>query len=447
EAQQPDYISRIGDPGILGEEGDPNADFNYEMALLFWNSLYQNKTLNEEAVFYVNDTDIYGYQMTGYEPIFDENGNGVGVLALDVSMGEIKEHLNNYLLTIGAAAVALLVLFLVVLLTVLTRSVINPVKNLALSAHDFMAQSQAAGEDPEKLNFKAVSIHTGDEIELLGRSLEDMTGEIKSYMVNLKAVVGEKERIGAELSLATDIQVSMLPRIFPAFPNRPEIDIYATMNPAKEVGGDFYDFFFVDNNHLCVVVAYVSGQGVTAALFMVIAKTLIKNNTLAGLSMAQVFTHTNGQLCENNDAGLFVTAWAGLLEISTGKFTYVNAGHNPPLLRRAGQPYEYLRSRPGLVLAGMEGFCYRQNEMMLKEGDTLFLYTDGITEAANTNENLYGEQRLKETLNRAEKAMPQALLENVAHAVEVFAGSAPQSDDITMLGLRIQGSPGQQARS
>jgi sigma-B regulation protein RsbU (phosphoserine phosphatase) len=187
---------------------------------------------------------------------------------------------------------------------------------------------------------------------------------------------------------------------FPAFPEREEFDIYATMQPAKEVGGDFYDFFLIDSDHLALVIADVSGKGVPAALFMVIAKTLIKNQTLAGMEPADVFTAVNTQLCENNDAGMFVTGWMGILEISTGRFTYANAGHNPPLIRKKDGEYEYLKARAGLVLAGMEGIRYRQYEIMLEPGDGLYLYTDGVTEATNEENTLYGEDRLRDILNR-----------------------------------------------
>ena len=231
----------------------------------------------------------------------------------------------------------------------------------------------------------------------------------------------------------------MLPRIFPAFPERTEFDIYATMNPAKEVGGDFYDFFLVDDDHLAVVIADVSGKGVPAALFMVIAKTLIKNHAQNREDPGAVFTQTNAQLCEGNDAGLFVTAWMGILEISTGKFIYVNAGHNPPLLKRAGGQFEWLKSRPGFVLAGMEGVRYRENSLQLEPGDRLYLYTDGVTEATNGAQELFGEERLQQVLNDDPDLPVEELLPKVKNSIDVFVGDADQFDDITMLGLSYKG--------
>ena len=193
-------------------------------------------------------------------------------------------------------------------------------------------------------------------------------------MTELNAVTAEKQRIGAELDVAKNIQASMLPCIFPAFPERKEFDIYAAMEPAKEVGGDFYDFFLVDPDHLAIVIADVSGKGVPAALFMVITKTLIKNHVQMGESPGQAFTAVNQTLCENNEAGLFVTAWMGILTISTGELVYTNAGHNPPLLGRAEGSFAYLKMRSGLVLAGMEGIIYREAHLKLEAGYPVSVY-------------------------------------------------------------------------
>lgn len=241
----------------------------------------------------------------------------------------------------------------------------------------------------------------------------------------------------AELNVASNIQKDMLPCIFPPFPEYQEFDIVASMQPAKEVGGDFYDFFLIDPGHIAVVVADVSGKGVPAALFMVISKTLIKNHALAGEVPKDIFTKVNSQLCENNEEGMFVTAWMGILEIDSGKLTYVNAGHNPPLLKRAGKPYEYLRERAGFILAGMEETKYRQAELYLEPGDTLYLYTDGVTEATNKYGKLYGEERLKVILDGAAGQSFHEMLVKVKADIDEFVGTAPQFDDITMLAIKM----------
>ena len=216
------------------------------------------------------------------------------------------------------------------------------------------------------------------------------------------------------------------------------------MTPAREVGGDFYDFFLVDQDHLAVVIADVSGKGVPAALFMVIVKTLIKNHTQTGMAPDQVFETVNRQLCENNEAGMFVTAFLGVLEISTGRFTYVNAGHNPPLAALGGRPYDWLPSKRGFVLAGLEGVRYQQQEIVLCPGDSIFCYTDGVTEALDPADALYSEARLRAFFRgRDLEGRPLAeQLDLLRRDIAAFAAGAEQADDITMLLLRINKTTG-----
>ena len=263
--------------------------------------------------------------------------------------------------------------------------------------------------------------------------------DLQQYIADLKEVTAKEQRIAGELTAATTIQASMLPRNFEEFSRDRNFDIYATMDPAKEVGGDFYDFFLVDEDHLAVVIADVSGKGVPAALFMVIAKTLIKNHAQSGKDPAQVLASANDQLCENNDAGLFVTGWIGILEISTGKLTFANAGHNPPLVGRKDGTFEYLRTRPSLVLAAMDGMPYKTFELQLEKGDALYLYTDGVTEATNLQQELYGEERLLGVLTENSAKSPKELLGAVKEDIDRFVGEAPQFDDITMLCVRTGG--------
>ena len=257
-------------------------------------------------------------------------------------------------------------------------------------------------------------------------------------------MTAEKERIGAELDVARHIQSSMLPCIFPAFPDRLEFDIYASMDPAREVGGDFYDFFMVDQRHLAVVVADVSGKGVPAALFMVIGKTLIKDHTQPGEDLGQVFTKVNELLCESNSEGLFITAFEGVLDLATGDFTYVNAGHEIPYLYRKGEGFVPHKIRPGFVLAGMEGMKYHAGSIRLQEGDKIFQYTDGVTEAMDQAGSLYGSQRLAEVLNRCQDKEPEALLKAVKEDINAFVGQAQQFDDITMLCLEFRKKMGEE---
>lgn len=242
----------------------------------------------------------------------------------------------------------------------------------------------------------------------------------------------------AELNVATNIQQSMLPCIFPAFPEREEFDIYATMDPAKEVGGDFYDFFMVDDRHLAIVVADVSGKGVPAALFMVIGKTLIKDHTVPNQDLGTIFTEVNDLLCEANSEGLFITAFEGVLNLVTGEFQFVNAGHEMPFLSRQKGAFEAQKLRPGFVLAGMEGMHYKAGSFQLEPGDRIFQYTDGVTEATDAHNALYGMTRLHDVLNRNLDSTPEEILSAVKKDIYQFVGDAPQFDDITMLCLEYK---------
>lgn len=344
----------------------------------------------------------------------------------------------NYIYLVLGITINLLYGIAIGFLWYVERNITTPVEKLSDVTELYAKQGHGKEEDLQRLRQMCDTVPKGDEIGVLAGSFSNMMGEIDEYMVNLATVTADKERIATELNVATQIQASMLPCIFPAFPDRDEFDIYATMLPAKEVGGDFYDFFLVDQDHLAVVMADISGKGVPAALFMVIAKTLIKNRAQLGHTPAEVFTAVNNQLCENNEAGLFVTAWMGILDINTGEFAFANAGHNPPLLKRASGEYEYLRTRPGFVLAGMEGVRYRQGSMILEPGDMLYLYTDGVTEATNSENELYGEDRLLAVANRCKDCDPQTLLPAVKADIDQFVGEAPQFDDITMLSLKIK---------
>jgi len=240
------------------------------------------------------------------------------------------------------------------------------------------------------------------------------------------------ERISTELNPASDIQANMLPNIFPPFPERTDFDIYATMTPAKEVGGDFYDFFMTDDHHLALVMADVSGKGIPAAMFMVIAKTLIKDHSQLGLKPAEVFTQVNNILCEGNDAGLFVTAWMGLLDLNTGELEYANAGHNPPVIKISNE-VKFLHSKPGFVLAGMENYKFTSNILKMNRGDKIFLYTDGATEATNLDHELYGENRLIECLKLQSGKNCYDALHGVREDIDNFVGKAEQFDDLTLL--------------
>ncbi len=361
----------------------------------------------------------------------------VGLTAYHSQTGDDTLTHWRYVYQIVGLAINIIFAVAIVFLWYVERNIVDPLERLAENVREFAAQPADSGEIPEP---KITEIDTGDEINLLADSCNTMMRDITAYMHDLRAVTAEKERIGAELSVATEIQASMLPCIFPAFPERPEFDIYATMTPAKEVGGDFYDFFLVDDDHLAIVIADVSGKGVPAALFMVIAKTLLKNCAQTGLSPKAVLEKVNNQLCENNEAQMFVTVWLGILEISAGRLTCANAGHEYPALRKNNGDYELVKDKHGFVLAGMEDARYREYELELGPGDSLYIYTDGVAEATDRNDTLFGTDRMLEALNRHKEVAPGEFLSLIKEDIDAFVGSAPQFDDITMLSLRLRGA-------
>ncbi len=354
-----------------------------------------------------------------YDHIMAETGETTGAVS---SMTAI-------MLVFFALAIVVIVVIVMIATRVQSRRLTDPIRTLTQGA-----QTIGAGN----LDYE-IDVNTGDELEILGDTINHMTVSLKEYMTNLEAITADRERIAAELGVAATIQTSMLPCIFPAFPEREEFNIFADMHPAKKVGGDFYDFFLTDPDHLWVVIADVSGKGVPAALFMVIAKTLIKNQAGSCGDPGEVLGVVNNQLCENNDAAMFVTCFVGVLDIPTGKFTFANAGHNAPLLYRAGGAYDWLKVKPGFVLAGLDNMQFISEELTMHRGDRLYLYTDGVTEALNPAEELYGEDRLLETMNREDvKKQPiEKVVEAVQEDIHVYADGAEQADDITMLLLEI----------
>ncbi|MBR3153759.1 MAG: PP2C family protein-serine/threonine phosphatase [Lachnospiraceae bacterium] len=253
-------------------------------------------------------------------------------------------------------------------------------------------------------------------------------------------MIKEQERIVKELSTARQIQRSVLPHIFPPFPERKEIDLFASMDPARDVGGDFYDFFFVDEDHLCLVIADVSGKGIPAALFMMFAKRIIEDFTRMDHGPAEILEQTNDLLCDNNQAEMFVTVWLGILEISTGRLTCSNAGHEYPVIRKKDSGFELFKDKHSFVIGGIPGVPYKEYTLTMEPGDKIFVYTDGVPEAIDKNDEMFGARRMVEALNTDAGGGPEEILSNVRSAVDAFVGDAEQFDDITMLCVEYLGS-------
>ena len=352
----------------------------------------------------------------------------------DSTLNEAATIYNKNLDRSKQTIIVLILLILIMGLTAgdrLSRRIVRPLEHMTNRVRSLGGKNLQFQMEEE--------YRTGDEIEVLAESFAALSAKTLQYVDQVKRVTAEKERIGAELTMANAIQRSQLPRLFPPFPNRHEFNLFATMKPAKEVGGDFYDFFMVDNDHVALVMADVSGKGVPAALFMMVTRMLIKSRLQSGESVAEALTNVNRQLCENNELGYFVTVWLAVLEISTGKGVAVNAGHEHPVLRRSDGKYELVLYRHSLAVAAMDGVRFRQHEFQLCPGDSFFVYTDGVTEATNGEHELFGTDRMLEALNKEPDAEPDQLLKNVMDDIHRFMDGEDQFDDITMMCLKYNG--------
>ena len=397
-----------------------------------YRALYE-QTAEEELVIrdkgYI-ETDPHITAMIGLK---GSAGTVQGILCVQRQMDVLTGARKTFLHKVGVALVLLVLLVIAGQSTFLHRTLLQPLRLMSEEAVRFSRENVASGT---KLRD---SIRNRDEIGQLAESIDTMEEQLESYVENLTRITAERERISTELSLATRIQAAMLPTSFPAFPGRSDFDIFASMDPAKEVGVDFYDFFLVDDDHLCLVMADVSGKGVPAALFMMASKIVLASNAKMGKSPAQILTDTNASICAHNREEMFVTVWLGILELSTGKLTATSAGHEYPALRQPGDAFELFKDRHGFVIGGMEGVRYKEYELTLKPGAKLFLYTDGVPAATDADERLFGTERMLEALNTQPEAAPEQVLRNVRAAVDAFVKDAEQFDDLTMLCLEYRG--------
>jgi len=375
------------------------------------NSIYNNGITIDKNVY--SGTEYY---------IIDEKFNDFYIIAsIPVDEADLSLNTSMYV-SMFMEILAFFSIYCVIYISI-KRSVIKPLKRVNKSLDKI-----CYGDLEQRIDE-----YTSHELEILSEDINHTVDTLKHYMDK------ESKKIQDELNFAKEIQHSSLPSTFPPFPNYHEFDIYASMDTAKEVGGDFYDFYLTDDRHLCIIIADVSGKGVPAAMFMMQSKTIIKSLMESGLSVEKAFTVANEKLCEHNTAQMFVTSWIGLLDLDTGVLNYANAGHNPPLIKHGDNSFEYLKSRPGLVLAGMEGVNYRLQTTTLNKGDELYLYTDGVTEAQSINNELFTEERLLDSVNKASNIGAKEFCESILTDVKDFTKDAEQSDDITMLYLKYYG--------
>ena len=334
------------------------------------------------------------------------------------------------------AAVLYEVIMATACLLLLLYVVIRPLRKVQENIREYKNTKNSA-----KVVENLSAIRSRNEIGELSEDVSTMVSELDDYMDRIQEFAAENERIGAELNLASRIQLAMLPMIFPPFPEHEELDIYATMIPAKEVGGDFYDFFMVDETHLALVMADVSGKGVPAALFMTITKVLLQNELLGGKGPAEVLHTLNERICRNNTEEMFVTIWLGIVDLETGEVTCSNAGHEYPFVKAPDGHFEMLKDKHGFVLGGMPGMKYTDYTIKLEPGAKLFVYTDGVPEAERADREQFGLERTLTVLRRFEDLPPQSIVTGMSTAVYDFVGDIPQFDDLTMLVLHYKGFP------
>lgn len=419
-------------PWLLGEVKytTQTADNTYQN---IYKSMYEN---GEKRATIMRTTNLNGAppHVTSLIPLYKSDGTTVaGILCVQRPMSELAAGRRSYIILVACFTLGLALLVIAVSTLFMRKQFVNPIKTINAEAARF-AKSNSAPEKPILDKISRIN-----EISSLAASLDKMETETLKYIDNLSAAISEKQRMGTELKIASLIQEGSVPSVFPAFPDRTEFDIYASMDTAKEVGGDFYNFFLIDDDHLALVIADVSGKGVPAALFMMVTEILIDDRALMGGTPAEILSFVNDRICEHNKAEMFVTVWLGILEISTGKLTFANAGHDDPARTVNGGDFEFIKSKHGLVIGAMSGVKYKDAETTLNKGDKLFLYTDGVPEATDKNNRLFTLNNMLGALNAAKGLSVKDIICAVREKVDEFVGDAPQFDDITMVCLEYKG--------
>lgn len=424
--------------GVTRNLVDPNEDFLYLGSIE--EELPEFAAMEDNGYFPATvHKSRYGWLCSAYVPIKDtETGEAIAVVGADVDMNTIMQARKEFL--VNSIIFVLLLTGLCILLNIflIRRLAVDPLKKLTDAACGFAAVDREYTKD----DIIHVDIKSNDEIGDLYHEIQEMQSRIVDYTGRMTTYAAEQSRIGTELELANRIQMSILPEVGPEIKDRKEFLLRASMTPAKEVGGDFYNFFLIDKDHLGLVMADVSGKGVPAALFMMASMILLKDLAVPGRKPSEILTQANNDICRNNKAKMFVTVWLGILEISTGHMTCASAGHEFPAVRGEDKTFRLFKDPHGFVLGGMEDMKYKDYELKLSPGDALFVYTDGVPEANDAAGAFFGTDRMEEALNQAEPGHPKDILMKVRESVETFAGGAEQFDDMTMMCLEYCGPGG-----
>lgn len=412
----------------------------------YWYKVEGNNTIfhrpGENSIFdsdipYMLEKDEKGYLCTSYTRVAEDEDT-ITMVSTEIDMYQADDAAISFLFQFLGLLMGLTLIVFFFIDRRMKKYVVKPILDMNQAARNYIADKDDGL--PDEYHFQALNITTNDEIESLSRIFAEMEKEIGQYVENMTKATAERERINSELNVAAQIQRGTLPSVFPPYPDKPEFDIYASVEPAKEVGGDFYDFFLVDDDHLAMVVADVSGKGIPAALFMMACKILISNLASVGITdPGTILSMVNNRIIEDNPLDMFITVWLGILDIKTGKLIAANGGHEYPCLRTGGKNYEILKDRHGLVLGGMSDAQYYTYEIQLNPGDALFVYSDGVPESTSSEKELFGLDRMLDSLNRNINLPLDQLLSGLKKDIDDFVGEAPQFDDITMLALRYNG--------
>ena len=391
---------------------------------------------------YIFNSQVYGRVRTDGVPCCTNPSEGIySYLTADIPISAVSEKSHYFLLNTGILALIITTLICAGASYILRQDIVKVLERITSTAKHFAETRRNTNANTSTDIFQSLPNGEITEFNDLVDSLQQMEIDMNEYVVNLRKMTEDRTRIKSELELAESIQSNMLPSIFPAFPERSEFDIYALMDPAREVGGDFYDFFLIDKDHLAMVIADVSGKGIPAALFMMMSKILVKNYVTTGSSPAEALAAVNNTICQNNTNDMFVTIWLGILTISTGKIIAANAGHEYPILQRAGGQFEVIKDKHGFVVGSMPNLKYSEYEIDFHTGDTLFVYTDGLPESTNSANEQFGLDRILEVLNNDPDGEVEDLFVSMGVAVAEFVQDAEQFDDLTMLALKGKDIP------
>ncbi|MBR2760666.1 MAG: PP2C family protein-serine/threonine phosphatase [Solobacterium sp.] len=432
-----DRIVYIWDQGMaknINALGDTDPYFTKEEKEVIQSQFTDQPKNNATCV---TDDPKYGLLLSAYYPVLDANGQPTAMIGTDIKASEIVEMLLSLFRTNITVVSAVTLIMLAAYYFGINRFLIRPINKLHKAAGAMVHHLE---DDPEHTKEFKVDVHTNDELEDLADAFTQMDLDLKEYIVRLKTVTSEKEKIRAELNVAAKIQKDMLPTKFPPFPEYHQFELYASMEPAREVGGDFYDFYLVDENHLALVIADVSDKGVPASLFMAISKKLIHQRAiLGGETTSEILSDINEVLCEGNDASQFVTVWIAIIDVRDGTAVVTNAGHEHPVLRRKDGRFELVKYRHSMALGIIPGIPMEEHEFAMSPGDSIFVYTDGVPDAVNPKSEQFGTDRLLEALNTVKSDDPKEMIDTVSNAIRGFVKDAPPFDDITMLAFTYYG--------